>query len=640
MKKNVKAKRMVTMAMAAAMISANAVNVFANGRGPGGHGQHGQHDSFEGGTEQGTQSEQPTEPTKADETNEDHDLMAGGTVGHIDIDMEVTATVIVGDEVKDVTTTIGVSDADNIDITAKQGEETVEQITEEEYKDGKEGFVVDEGAEINTGNPGNDQVRIEGIFPVGENPNITYNDGEKGEQVEYTVTLEKEIEVDGELLDIIASATAGYWSENNICPGTGFWHEYETKAGWSAGIDLELNKGTGGTEQGEEIEEPEDPEDPEVPVGPQVPPEDYLASLTLQKVVVDSDGNELQVAEDTDFEFNIYEGETSEGDPVKTAVVTVKAGESKSGYVIVNDLEKGTYTVIEVTPDNTIKVIADDITTEDIVETEEYTFEDTTYKSTQPTDEVDETGAKVEKLVEDTDGVPGTVVSLGDGDLSDLIQALNEYGIVLDEVDPDPTDPDPTDPDPTDPDPTDPDPTDPDPTDPDPTDPDPTDPDPTDPDPTDPNPTDPDPTDPDPTDPDPTDPDPTDPDPTDPDPVDPDPVDPDPVDPDPVDPDPVEPSRPDTPDEGEPAEFNEDLVNIISGEEIAEEEVPLAPVPEIITLDDGTEIEIVDEDIPLGDFILPDVPQTGDVASVYAAASGMSLFGFLGLALTKLRRRK
>ena len=143
MKKNVNMKKVIATLAAASMIAANTSSVFAREKNnddftPPGYGDFFDDDDdhrpfFPGGDDD--DDDKPAYPggNNNQEDEEVSELMAGGTVDHIDIDMEVTATVIVGGEVKDITTTIGVEDATHIDITAKQGENDVEQITEEEY---------------------------------------------------------------------------------------------------------------------------------------------------------------------------------------------------------------------------------------------------------------------------------------------------------------------------------------------------------------------------------------------------------------------------------------------------------------------------------------------------------------------------
>lgn len=369
---------------------------------------------------------------------------ANTSVDHIDINVDAGGTVQLGDSSYYVDIEVERSDAENVTIT----------------NEGMEGYTdmhVSGGVSTSTDANNEQQIRIEGSFDIGTMENPT----------EYTVQLVKDVTVgegdDAQEITVTLSTTTGYWDLDNLCPP--LWNGDNPNSQWQegmfmgsqTGIDLQLKpSGASGGNTGEEITN---------------------GQLTIQKTVI---GLESGLAETTQFYFDVTD---DSGNVVYNDVaVTVGAGQT-IGILVIENVEFGTYTIVEIVNENT--------------QIEGYDLE-TTYNL--------------------LDGSAGNVIVVTEENDEGWINVNNIYV-------PKPTDPVPTDPEPTDPQPTDPEPTDPQPTDPEPTDPEPTDPEPTDPKPTDPKPTEPDPTDPKPTEPEPTDPGPSEPVHSDPEPADPVPLD-------------------------------------------------------------------------------------------------------------------
>lgn len=198
------------------------------------------------------------------------------TVDHIDINTQLAASVTIDGKVHNETISFSWADveAGNLTITAKKGSEPV---TVPSYKNGGEG-----------GDKTQSQVRLSGEFLIGTENN----------PVVYTLTLQKNITIDGVSLPVTLVVEVNYWSSLNICPGRGS----------SKGIDVGVfdTKSTTG-------------------------------SLTIQKTV-----SGLTLDTDKTFTFTVTNTENQTSQNVD---VTVKAGQSSALVSLM--LPYGSYTVEE-----------------------------------------------------------------------------------------------------------------------------------------------------------------------------------------------------------------------------------------------------------------------------------------------------
>ena len=222
-------------------------------------------------------------------------LAAGYTVDHIDIALNLTATVNIDGVDQNVKFKLTTADKDNVTITNGSGQTmSVSRLTT--------------GSTDTAGNP---QIRFEGSFPVGTQSDPVY----------YTVVLRKTLEVTtaaGKTVSVpvTLTATMHYWDSGNVCPG------WSRNPGRQSGIDLVLGNGSGTYQS---------------PTG----------TLQIQKTVA---GAEL--AEDTTFWFDIYKDGAIYQEDVS---VLVEAGGAIGMRMLLN-VPLGTYTIVE---DTTRAVVAE-----------------------------------------------------------------------------------------------------------------------------------------------------------------------------------------------------------------------------------------------------------------------------------------
>ncbi len=248
-----------------------------------------------------------------------------GTADHIDIEVNVTASLTIGEKTLETTVTLTEDDIKNgnFTVTAMQGDSEFTDFT-----------VKTDDLETSTGADGVSQIRIGGSYPVGTKDNPVY----------YTVKLTKEIEfVDedaGTTYTIIMTFTSTfyYWESDNNCPGL-YTNENDFRK-WEdgsfidgSGLDFKLGDGS-------------DSEDED------------SGYISIQKTVTDEDGNILTLTEEQTYEFAVYrwDEESNEWTYIETVLVTV--GSSGIG-LSKTDLEPGTYYVVETKPEETIATSSD-----------------------------------------------------------------------------------------------------------------------------------------------------------------------------------------------------------------------------------------------------------------------------------------
>ncbi len=208
---------------------------------------------------------------------------SSASINHIDIGVNLTASLIINGEQTQADFTIGTEDAQYVTITADPADTD---------------FNANGGMSTSTDNQGNKQIRIEGDFPVGT----------KDAPISYTVTLSKTIVTNsGISVPVTLSTTTHYWDGGNVCPG------YQVNPGRQSGIDLKLNNGVGVS--------------------------NTKGTLQIQKTI-----EGVTPKENTDFWFVLKdEGGNVCRDNIK---VTVPAGYNTAS-VIVSNLDLKTYIVEE-----------------------------------------------------------------------------------------------------------------------------------------------------------------------------------------------------------------------------------------------------------------------------------------------------
>ena len=260
-----------------------------------------------GGNQGGNQGSTPDENTAVD---------------HIDINVNAGGTVIIDGVEQNVSVGVDKNDADNVTITNK-GEE------------GYDDFSVSGDVSTSTDANGESQIRIEGSFDIGTQENPT----------SYTVELVKDVTVgEGDKtqnITVTLSTTTDYWDLENLCPQ--LWSGDTPNSSWQngkyvggSGIDLKLKPA------GSSSNTPENPEDPETPA------EDPTnGQLTIQKTVI---GFEDGLPEDMNFYFDVTD---DAGNVVYDDVAVKVTSGNTVGLLIIENVEFGTYTVIEIVDERT-----------------------------------------------------------------------------------------------------------------------------------------------------------------------------------------------------------------------------------------------------------------------------------------------
>lgn len=131
------------------------------------------------------------------------------SITHIDIGVNLTAKVFLNGTVHETDFTITTADAKYVTITAEPSDTQ---------------FTLSEDVTTSVDNTGYKQIRINGKFPVGTQSDPVY----------YTVSLTKDLIVEGQEVTVTLATTVHYWDKANICPG------FTTRPGSMSGIDLEL----------------------------------------------------------------------------------------------------------------------------------------------------------------------------------------------------------------------------------------------------------------------------------------------------------------------------------------------------------------------------------------------------------------
>ena len=208
------------------------------------------------------------------------------SVNHIDIGVDLTASIFIDGIEKQAEFTINTSDSQYVTITAVPSNTN---------------FSLSGDVSTSTDNQGKKQIRIEGDFPVGT----------ESEPISYTVTLSKTITTnDGHNVPVTLSATMHYWDGGNVCPG------YQQRPGNQSGIDLVLSNGTG-------------------------------SSVTKGNIQIQKTIEGVELLEDKTFYFRLLD---AVGNVYRDNVaVKVPAGH-KMASIILTNVDLGTYTVEEISP--------------------------------------------------------------------------------------------------------------------------------------------------------------------------------------------------------------------------------------------------------------------------------------------------
>ncbi|MBQ9165812.1 MAG: hypothetical protein IJX71_02660, partial [Oscillospiraceae bacterium] len=219
------------------------------------------------------------------------------SVDHIDIAVDMTALIQIGNETVEHDFTIGTNDAGKVSISAAYGDGTAVSFTK--------GSVT-----TSTDNAGNAQIRLDGTYPVGTKDNPVY----------YTVTYTDTIQVSykGETYDVKVTlqVTTNYWDSSNVCPGldnnTSSWQGGAIING--SGIDLALGTGSG-----------------------------TVGFAQIQKKIIGAVPTENQT-----FQFKVYKLVNGEYVQYKNVDVVVEAGTTNATVAIAN-VPFGSYKVEEIT---------------------------------------------------------------------------------------------------------------------------------------------------------------------------------------------------------------------------------------------------------------------------------------------------
>ncbi|MBQ3141416.1 MAG: hypothetical protein IJC25_05595, partial [Clostridia bacterium] len=239
---------------------------------------------------------------KCDE--EEHEHGTSYSVNHIDIVVDMSATVTIDGEQKNIDFTISRADVNNNTVSVTPSVSgTAYSIT---------GF----------GSDGTrDQIRINGNFPIGTQAN----------PIRYTVSLTKTLTVDGVNVPVTLSATVGYWDNGNICPQGP--RSNGALGGSQAGIDLELGNGSGS------VNTQPTPSTPSTPSQPEPDPEPTTGAIQIQKTVAGA-----ALAENSTFYFDIYDATGALFND--NVAVTVEANGTIALASVLN-VPVGSYTVLE-----------------------------------------------------------------------------------------------------------------------------------------------------------------------------------------------------------------------------------------------------------------------------------------------------
>ncbi|MGN0704306.1 MAG: Cna B-type domain-containing protein [Lentihominibacter sp.] len=230
---------------------------------------------------------------------------ASGTADHIDIGMQLSAKLTIGEETINQTVSLTEADIKSDSFT----------ITAEQNGTAYTGFTVNKNnITTSEGQSGIKQYRISGSYPVGTKDNPVY----------YTVTLSKTVVFKSEAgeeysVPMQFTATFSYWDPDNDCPGIQKRDADGSPSSFSNNAGLDFTLGSGAKSKG---------------------------VVSIQKSVVDNNGETL-AAENKSYTFNIYQENDSEN-PVDTVVIN--PGNAGIGIGSTN-LDYGTYTISEVVPE-------------------------------------------------------------------------------------------------------------------------------------------------------------------------------------------------------------------------------------------------------------------------------------------------
>lgn len=120
------------------------------------------------------------------------------TVGHIDIDVRLQATLVIDGTAK------------TVNFPDLKKEDAGDVVISGAYPDGTSVTFTRDKVGTSTDGQGNNQIRIEGTFPIGTQTN----------PVRYTVSIRKDFTTEnGVKIPITLSATVGFWDDANVCPG-------------------------------------------------------------------------------------------------------------------------------------------------------------------------------------------------------------------------------------------------------------------------------------------------------------------------------------------------------------------------------------------------------------------------------------
>ncbi|MCD8396406.1 MAG: DUF11 domain-containing protein [Lachnospiraceae bacterium] len=231
---------------------------------------------------------------------------SNNTATHIDIAVNTTAYLTVGDETMTANLTLTKNDftSKNVTLTAVQNGTA---LASSAYSMNLNNL------QTSTGEDGASQIRVGGTYPVGTESNPVYYTFSLTKDVTFTSKSEKTYTV-----TMTFSSTFSYWDDDNNCPGLP--NGWPDKKSFTSGAGLDFNLSAASSTK---------------------------SMVTVWKYVYDSNENLLTGSDvnGKQYTFTIYDSTDT-----KVETVTVTVGSDGIGYAT-TDVELGkTYYVVETTP--------------------------------------------------------------------------------------------------------------------------------------------------------------------------------------------------------------------------------------------------------------------------------------------------